>query len=169
MSPMDSEHSCCAPEPPAAPVFDPAAAEAELAGLRAAIPAGAGADAHRVEQVEVPAGAYRMGDRHGDDNPADGELPAHRVELSAYRIDATSVTNDDFARFVEATGYPRASEVYGFSAVFELAVSAASASASIVMRMTGSPNTLPSRPPLTTPTMPLRPRRNEAARGSGPR
>lgn len=127
VSPMDSEHSCCAPEPPAAPVFDPAAAEAELAGLRAAIPAGAGADAHRVEQVEVPAGAYRMGDRHGDDNPADGELPAHRVELSAYRIDATSVTNDDFARFVEATGYRTEAEVYGFSAVFELAVSDPSA------------------------------------------
>ena len=123
---MDSNH-CCTPDGPAAPVLDPAAAEAELARLRAAIPAGAGGGVHAVEQVEVPAGAYQMGDRHGDNNPGDGELPVHTVELSGYQIDATMVTNDDFARFAEATGYRTESEVYGFSAVFHLAVSDPSA------------------------------------------
>lgn len=117
--------SCCSAGRSDAAPLDPVAAEAVLAELRAAIPAGAGE--HLVEQVEVPAGAYWMGDRHGDENPGDGELPAHRVMLGAYRIDATTVTNDDFGRFVAATGYRTEAEVYGFSAVFQLAVSDPSA------------------------------------------
>jgi formylglycine-generating enzyme len=57
-----------------------------------------GKSRHRVERAAVPAGSFTMGDAHGDHNPGDGELPRHRVELSAYSIDATSVTVADFAR-----------------------------------------------------------------------
>ncbi|WP_374209521.1 formylglycine-generating enzyme family protein [Microbacterium sp. HD4P20] len=72
----------------------------------------------------MPAGEFTMGDSSGDRNPGDGELPLHRVALEAFEIDATTVTNDDFARFVDDTGYRTEAEVFGFSAVFHLAVSA---------------------------------------------
>ncbi len=43
---------------------------------------------------------------------ADGEGPVHEVELDAFSIDATSVTNDDFAGFVAATGYRTEAETF---------------------------------------------------------
>ena len=51
-------------------------------------------------------------------------MPQHPVTLENFSIDATSVTNDDFARFVDATGYLTEAETFGFSAVFHLAVQA---------------------------------------------
>ncbi|MTE24569.1 SUMF1/EgtB/PvdO family nonheme iron enzyme [Microbacterium sp. ZXX196] len=72
----------------------------------------------------MPAGRFAMGDSSGDRNPADGETPVHEVALSAFEIDATSVTNEAFARFVDATGYVTEAESFGFSAVFHLAVDA---------------------------------------------
>jgi formylglycine-generating enzyme required for sulfatase activity len=65
-----------------------------------------------------------MGDAQGDGKPSDGERPVHPVELPAFSIDATSVTNADFARFVDATGYRTEAETFGFSAVFHLVVAA---------------------------------------------
>lgn len=65
-----------------------------------------------------------MGDSSGDRNPQDGELPLHRVTLDTFSIDATTVTNDDFARFVDETAYETEAETFGFSAVFHLAVQA---------------------------------------------
>lgn len=62
-----------------------------------------------------------MGDSTGDGRPADGERPLHSVELQAFSIDVHTVTNDDFATFVDATGYRTESETFGFSAVFHLA------------------------------------------------
>jgi formylglycine-generating enzyme required for sulfatase activity len=65
-----------------------------------------------------------MGDANGDENLADGETPVHEVLTGAFSIDATSVTNEDFARFVEASGYRTEAGTFGFSAVFHLAVQA---------------------------------------------
>ncbi|GAB3596904.1 formylglycine-generating enzyme family protein [Microbacterium tumbae] len=65
-----------------------------------------------------------MGDASGDRNPQDGEVPLHEVEVDPFSIDATSVTNDDFARFVGETGYRTEAEAFGFSAVFHLALAA---------------------------------------------
>jgi Uncharacterized conserved protein len=79
---------------------------------------------HNVEQVVIPAGTFVMGDSSGDRNPADGEVPQHPITLESFSIDATSVTNDDFARFVDATGYQTEAETFGFSAVFHLALQA---------------------------------------------
>ncbi|WP_344785357.1 formylglycine-generating enzyme family protein [Microbacterium kribbense] len=81
-------------------------------------------DRHTIEQSVVPAGAFTMGDSSGDRNPQDGEVPLHRVELEGFSIDATTVTNDDFARFVDETGYATEAETFGFSAVFHLALQA---------------------------------------------
>lgn len=79
---------------------------------------------HLVEQIQVPAGSFLMGDSSGDHNPGDGELPVHRVHVDAFEIDATTVTNADFARFVAETGYRTEAETFGYSAVFHLAVAA---------------------------------------------
>lgn len=79
---------------------------------------------HGLEQVAIPAGCFTMGDSSGDRNRADGEVPRHGVELSAFTIDATAVTNADFAHFVEDTGFETEAERFGFSAVFHLALGA---------------------------------------------
>lgn len=80
---------------------------------------------HTIGQCEIPAGEFLMGDSSGDENPGDGETPQHAVALAGFRIDATPVTNADFARFVAATGYVTEAETWGFSAVFHLALAAA--------------------------------------------
>ena len=51
--------------------------------------------------VLVPGGRYRIGSEDGD---AD-ERPAREVLLDPFFIDTHEVTNAEFARFVEATGY----------------------------------------------------------------
>lgn len=79
---------------------------------------------HLVAQAQLPSGQFTMGDSSGDENRGDGETPRHRVELTGFSIDVTPVTNDDFARFVADTGYQTEAEVWGFSAVFHLAVAA---------------------------------------------
>lgn len=79
---------------------------------------------HLVPQARIPAGTFTMGDSSGDRNRADGEVPRHPVAISAFDIDATTVTNADFARFVAVTGYRTESETFGYSAVFHLAIEA---------------------------------------------
>jgi formylglycine-generating enzyme required for sulfatase activity len=77
--------------------------------------------------VAIPGRTFWMGDSHGDGSAADGERPVHRVALSPYLIDATAVTTAQYAAFVMATGYVTDAERDGVSAVFHLAVEAASA------------------------------------------
>jgi formylglycine-generating enzyme required for sulfatase activity len=50
--------------------------------------------------ILIPAGWFIMGSNDRDD-----EKPVHRVWLPEYRIGKYPVTNIEFARFVEATGY----------------------------------------------------------------
>ncbi len=109
----DEQPSCCAPARPVAgigstPPPAPAAASGE----------------HDVEQIALDGGEFAMGDGYGDGNAGDGEVPIHQVRLQPFSIDATSVTNRDYARFVEDTGYRTEAEIYGFSAVFHLALQA---------------------------------------------
>lgn len=79
---------------------------------------------HGIEQVVLRGSSFAMGNSNGDENVADGETPVHQVELAAFSIDATSVTNADFGRFVGATGYRTEAETFGYSAVFHLALAA---------------------------------------------
>ena len=65
-----------------------------------------------------------MGDGFGEGYDSDGEVPVHSVTLSPYLIGATTVTNDEFAAFVDDTGYRTDAETFGVSAVFHLAVAA---------------------------------------------
>jgi formylglycine-generating enzyme required for sulfatase activity len=52
------------------------------------------------ELIMIPAGEFLMGS-----NDYDSEKPPHRVYLSAYYIGKYEVTNEQFARFVNETGY----------------------------------------------------------------
>jgi formylglycine-generating enzyme len=51
--------------------------------------------------VWIPGGTFRMGsDKHYPE-----EAPSHRVTVSGFWMDRTPVTNRDFRKFVNATGY----------------------------------------------------------------
>lgn len=53
--------------------------------------------------VLIPGGEFMMG---GDNNQAaDDEFPKHKVKVNTFYMDATEVTNAQFQKFVEATGY----------------------------------------------------------------
>jgi formylglycine-generating enzyme len=51
--------------------------------------------------VRIPGGEFTM----GSDEHYPEEAPAHRVAMDGFLMDATAVTNAEFAAFVEATGY----------------------------------------------------------------
>ena len=86
--------------------------------------AASGSAEHHPAEVLVAAGSFEMGDSSGDANPGDGELPIRRVDVAAFGIDSTSVTNAAFTEFVAATGYVTDAEDLGISPVFHLAVRA---------------------------------------------
>jgi formylglycine-generating enzyme len=50
--------------------------------------------------VWIPAGRFWMGTNHMED-----AQPVHEVEVNGFWMDRTDVTNEEFARFVKATGY----------------------------------------------------------------
>ncbi|RKS97265.1 formylglycine-generating enzyme family protein [Chryseobacterium defluvii] len=53
--------------------------------------------------VLIPGGRFDMG---GDNNQADAdEYPKHQVQVSSFYMDITEVTNAQFRKFVDATGY----------------------------------------------------------------
>jgi len=54
-----------------------------------------------VEMLHVPGGTFRMGsDRHYPE-----EAPTHRVTVNEFWMDRTPVTNRQFRKFINATGY----------------------------------------------------------------
>ena len=75
----------------------------------------------------------------GSDRHYPEERPAHRVSVDAFRIDATAVTNADFAAFVEATGYVTVAERPLDPALYPGARPEMLAPGSLVFRMTDGP------------------------------
>lgn len=67
------------------------------------------------DMVLVRGGSFLMGTDHG----LPFEAPAHRVTVPSFWIDPYEVTNEAFARFVEATGHLTESEKEGWSGVFD--------------------------------------------------
>jgi formylglycine-generating enzyme len=53
--------------------------------------------------VWIPAGVFTMGNTNNEGRP--DEYPQHKVQLNGFWMDATEVTNAQFAAFVKATGY----------------------------------------------------------------
>lgn len=72
----------------------------------------------REGMVLIPEGSFRMGAEGSETWVADGEGPVREVTLDRFAIDRTTVTNDQFAEFVEATGYVTEAEKFGWSFVF---------------------------------------------------
>jgi sulfatase modifying factor 1 len=68
--------------------------------------------------IELPGGRFLMGTDYEKGFPMDGEGPVRSVVLSPFAIDATPVTNEQFAAFAAATGYVTAAEHFGWSFVF---------------------------------------------------
>jgi formylglycine-generating enzyme required for sulfatase activity len=97
--------SCCSPQRPdnvstvIAPEFFP---EAKLT---------------KANFVTIPAGEFLMGTDQPF-YPTDGEGPSRSVWLDEFKISQYSVTNSEFAAFIEATGYQTEAEIYGWSYVF---------------------------------------------------
>lgn len=71
----------------------------------------------------IPAQSFLMGSDSHLVFHADQEGPVRAVELDAFWIDETAVTNQDFAKFVEETGYKTEAETFGWSFVFDGLVS----------------------------------------------
>jgi formylglycine-generating enzyme required for sulfatase activity len=88
--------------PPPAPTQAPTAT---------AVPAQAGVtpapqSAINTEMVDIPAGAFTM----GSDDGAPNARPAHKVDVAAFKIDKFLVTNADFKKFADSSGYQTDSE-----------------------------------------------------------
>jgi formylglycine-generating enzyme required for sulfatase activity len=70
--------------------------------------------------VVIPGGRRRL----GSDEHYPEERPAREIDVAAFSIDITPVTNDAFSRFVGATGYVTVAERVepAGSAVFRISV-----------------------------------------------
>ncbi|MGX4584544.1 formylglycine-generating enzyme family protein [Paenibacillus chitinolyticus] len=72
--------------------------------------------------IYIPGGKFLMGTDDKEGFPSDGEGPVREIFVDPYYIDATTVTNEEFKRFVENTGYQTEAEIFGWSYVFHLFV-----------------------------------------------
>ncbi len=68
--------------------------------------------------VLLPGGQFLMGTDDRQGYPADGEGPVRKIRLSPFWIDQTTVSNEQFAGFVGATGYKTEAEKFGWAFVF---------------------------------------------------
>jgi formylglycine-generating enzyme len=68
--------------------------------------------------VHLDGGEFLMGSVDPLAYPDDGEGPVRRVCLDPLSIDACTVSNAEFARFVDATGHVTEAERFGWSFVF---------------------------------------------------
>src|SRR3954470_3000686 len=78
-----------------------------MASDRAAVSVRSGTIPSDPSMAWIAGGTFRMGsDRHYPE-----EAPVHRVTVDGFWIDRTPVTNAQFRRFVEATGYVTVAEI----------------------------------------------------------
>ena len=104
---MDAD-GCCSPSRGAGAVREPAGNVVQPGP----------AASSQMAVVEIPAGEALLGSTHPLAYPADGEGPVRRVRVDAFAIAPHAVTNAEFARFVEATGYVTQAEGFEWSFVF---------------------------------------------------
>jgi len=70
------------------------------------------------DMVRMEGGTFLMGTDSDERWESDGEGPVRPVSVPGFYIDRHAVTNQAFARFVEATGHRTDAEVFGWSFVF---------------------------------------------------
>ena len=103
-----SESPCCAPS-----------AERGTPSQPAVTVAPSTESASSDEMVLLGGGPFLSGSDDPWVYPSDGEGPVREVSLSSFWVDRFAVSNEDFAEFVEATGYATEAERFGWSFVFE--------------------------------------------------
>jgi formylglycine-generating enzyme len=62
--------------------------------------------------LSLPGDVFQMGCDRDEGEPFDGEGPVRSRRLSAFRISATAVSNEEFATFVAATDYVSYAEAF---------------------------------------------------------
>lgn len=70
--------------------------------------------------IRLAGGAFLMGTDDPVGFPLDGEGPVREVTVDPFYLDETSVTNEQFARFIQETGYQTDAQKFGYSYVFHL-------------------------------------------------
>ncbi|TQM13761.1 formylglycine-generating enzyme required for sulfatase activity [Pseudonocardia kunmingensis] len=100
--------SCCPPARGSVTPLDP---------VRPPVPA-RGAAAPSGGFVALPGGVFAMGSEDRDAVAGDGEGPVAPVRVRPFAIATCAVSNDEFAVFVEDTGYVTEAERFGWSFVF---------------------------------------------------
>ncbi|MBP1972945.1 formylglycine-generating enzyme required for sulfatase activity [Cohnella thailandensis] len=73
--------------------------------------------------IKLDGGEFYMGTDTKEGFPSDGEGPVRLIKVSPFYISPHAVTNEQFRRFVDATGYVTEAEKFGWSYVFHLFVS----------------------------------------------
>ncbi len=68
--------------------------------------------------ILLPGGSFLMGTNSREGYAADGEGPVRKVTLNPFWIDATTVSNEQFAAFVTQTQHVTEAERFGWSYVF---------------------------------------------------
>ena len=74
--------------------------------------------------IRVEMSSFFMGYEGAEAISSDGEGPVRQVQVDGFYLDATTVTNEQFQQFVDATGYQTDSERFGWSHVFMQQLSA---------------------------------------------
>jgi formylglycine-generating enzyme required for sulfatase activity len=93
----------------------PARNTSQLAGTTPVFPAAR--SAIDFDTATIPAGRGFLGTDHAHIKD-DGESPLRRKQIKAFQMARTTVTNNQFEAFVEATGYVTEAEEFGWSFVF---------------------------------------------------
>lgn len=109
---QNPKNACCTPSHPSS--ASPRSDDLLLPGK-----AGRPLDfSERSSMIWLPGGEFKMGTDDAEGFPSDGEGPVRVVRVNPFYLDATTVTNRDFTRFVDATQYQTDAERYGWSFVF---------------------------------------------------
>lgn len=75
------------------------------------------------KMVHIPGGDFLMGTSDKEGFPTDGEGPIRKIKVDPFLMDATAVTNAEFKRFIDETGYVTEAEQFGWSFVFDMFLS----------------------------------------------
>lgn len=113
---LEDHDACCAPS--ASAFGDARPRDAAATGEAGQPPAPRSAARPELELVTLGSGAFLMGTAHPAAYPSDGEGPVREVTLRPFAIAPATVTNAEFAAFVDGTGYVTDAERHGWSFVF---------------------------------------------------
>lgn len=119
---MREEHSCCAGSRSAGQRTEVDTKDQSVIWQEGHRDRKVSSDLH-TNMIAIPGGTFMMGTDSQEGFASDGEGPARRVTVDGFEMSPYAVTNAEFQRFVEATGYVTEAETFGWSFVFEMFVS----------------------------------------------